>query len=546
MIFIISTCTNLNYRTKILSFVCTLGVQLLAAQSPVTWSAPTKVDKSTELDEIAFADKDGAVLWRYDLSGLGVLRMTSLEAYNMSLERVVQTELPSEYQGNQVAGIRVVRLGKVPYLLMAGKMDENLSLMAWALDRNTLHPIGIPIRLFSLDLTYSKQTLRNIRHIYTADHRVREKMGEVQNFNGNYLQCAFNEDSTEVAIAYINSDQVLQIHVFDQSWKSRWKNSLTFKEPRKHIRYNEQAIVYHKGMVSMSYALIMTKEQRKEKGEVAQGANVDLSYVYHALSMRDEGKTVQDIVIDFGLDTLINSLQVLPQSDGTVRCIGTFTLKNKGPASNPANPLNRDMPPIAGLFQIRLSSEGVVIEGPHKALLIPLLLQNKASFSKISKIDYEQNEELLGFRPDRTISYENGSAIVIYQSVIILNELRKGGDRSYNDLVVVRFAPDGHPVWANVIPKRQATSQWHFLACGSYGLVQDKELLHFIYMDDASPDGKLQLSTLNAQGKVIATRQLIEPRSDIPPMPRLGIASGTNFLVPAERDNQFKLGWIKL
>lgn len=521
-------------------------VQVMAAQSPVTWGTSTKVDKSTQLDEIAFADPDGVVLWRCDIAGTGAIRITSLEAYDLQLRCIAQTVPPAEYQGNLVAGIRIVRLGKVPYLLMIGKKDDKVSLMAWALDRTTLHPVGEPIWLFNLDLIYSKQSLRFVRNIYTIDHHARETTGDNANISDIYLQYAFNADSTGVAIAYINSSQTLQMHVFDQSWKPRWENSFVLEEYLKHIRYNEQALRYQNGVVSMTYALTTTKEQRKQKGKVASGSNLYFSYLFHALLVNDAGKRIRDIVIDLGYDTLVNSLQVLPQPDGSFRCVGTYTLKNKGVASSPGNPLTQDMPPIAGVFQTRLSKDGSVIGKPGKAPLLPMLLKNAASYEKLSKIDYQRKEELLGFRPDRTVSYPDGSVVVIYQSVIVLYEMRKGGDRSYHDLVVVRFAPDGLPVWANVIPKRQATSQWQYLNYGSYGLVQDGELLHFIYMNNAASDATLQLSTLNAQGNVIAARQLARPTPDTPSMPQLGIAVGANFLVPAEHDEHFKLGWIKL
>ncbi len=519
---------------------------LLTAQTPILWGDFTEVEKSTYLDDIALVDQQGFVLWRYQYKeNYNTLKVISFEAYGIDNNRVIQVTPPQKHGDNYISFFRLFLLnGKLYGLFDEGVMGGYVSLFAWQLDRNSLSPVGEPIKLLDTGEEFKEIGL-GLTSLST-------------------LECAFNSDTTEMAISFrVDERKSLVVAVFNKDLVLQWEKTLTpgdkfntlgystnrlifqtrfaFGEYMQRFGFMNRCLSYQNGMVSMIYNFDINKAERKLQGKVASDKN---PASFHALTISNMGKTVHDLWINLGAGKLVNSLQTVPQVDGSLRCIGTYTLKNK--LMTEASDFTQIIP-IAGLFQVKISAAGMIESEPVITELLPLILKRKAVIAQLSKINYEWGEELYGFEPRDIKIMPDGELVALFESRLIIGKMRHDGENSCNDILAVHLNKDGHATWANVIAKQQTSVKWQDMAHSSFGLLQDGKLLHFIYLDEVDRDGELYISTLNENGEVMERKKILSPQSEAVVIPRSLVQVGAKtFILPAGSNKKFRFGLAKL
>lgn len=540
-----------------LLFFCTNFSIYLSAQSSITWGKPVEVSKKSGLESLAFSDKEGTVLWRYEVSTFGNLHISTIEAYGPDGKPVAQVAPPEEYNGERIIGIRVFGLAGKTYLLFAGKS----AIQAWQLDRKTLAPQGSPINLFNLPWEYDKRDMN---------------LFLLHEFDG-----AFNHDTTEMVLTFrrvmrLNKQDTthLTVYVFGPTLSPLWEKEILLEGDVNLTGFLNHFVTYEKGVVAIASKKALSKEEWKK---MPKGVLHFSLYHYQVILFKDKGKTVQYVPVSLEDEAYINSMDLQWQPDGSLLCMGSYTLRNESMASQiafadrgdkrpglsievntatkRARPLRVqskeewafEAVPVAGMYCARISPEGQLVARPTYSPLLPLISKNKARYEKKSQIDYEDDKELHGFEPVCTSRYTDGTAVILFECKMPMKKLYTNKDRFCCDILAVAFDSEGKAAWGNVIPKYQRDDNWVYPENVSFGLMHAGQLLHFIYLDDARSDASLYRVTLNSKGELSEPDKLAGPNSIALPMPRYGIQTGPDrFVLPAGQSDKFRIGVLKL
>lgn len=539
-----------------LLFFCSNFSVYLSAQSSITWGKPVEVSKKSGLEALALTDKEGTVLWRYEASVIGNLHISTIEAYDPDGKPIAQVAPPEEYNGERIAGFRVISLAGKTYLLFAGKS----AIQAWQLDRKTLTPQGAPINLFNLPWEYEKRDMN---------------LFLLHEFDG-----AFNNDTTEMILTFrwvkrVNKQDTTQltVYAFGPTLSPLWEKEILLAGDVKLTGFFNHFVTFEKGVVAIASKKALSKEEWKK---MPKGVLHFSLYHYEVVLLKDNGKTVQYVPVSLEDGAYINSMDLLWQPDGTLLCMGSYTRRNESMASQIASterdsrqsgltievitatkrarPLRvyskaewaYEAVPVAGMYCAKISQQGVLFARPVYTPLLPLILKNKAQYEKKSQIDYEDDEELHGFEPVCTSRYADGTAVVLFECKMPMKKINSNKDRFCCDILAVAFDSEGKAAWGNVIPKYQRDDNWVYPENVSFGIMRVGQLLHFIYLDDARYDASLYRITLNSKGELSASEELAGPNAVALPMPRYGIQTGPKtFVLPAGKFDKFRMGVLK-
>lgn len=518
-----STTSYMQKQIFSTAFLFLLLSVLLHAQPAPVWSVQNEeIKKPVIFGGFVCHDDQGTVTWHINEKKWSIVRSVgTITVYDTNLKVIAQAVPPEEYNGADVQFLNVFKLGANIYGLFLGNSGNKLSLMAWQIDRATALTMGQPIVLWDVKPKFSKKELN--RYL-------------------QWCQCAFNDDKSEMAIVFPENDDNgnKQICYFDSSLKLIWQKKIESERLLFSSPYDSHRIIIKDGNLAMMYSAILNDEEEKITG------NKGIAYKsFHALLIANKGATVKDVMMNPGAGMFPISLEILPQSDGSWRCLGAYTKRNK---SLEFLPNDSRMRPFIGSYDIRLSSEGSIIGAPVTNDFVTTLLQDRKAIEKESKVEYNRSE-LWAFKPVNTVPLPNGEAALIFESFHFSTSPRSPYVTTWKmaDLVILRLTQKGEFRWVKVMPKDQSTKVVTDLNYGGFGLITEGETMHFIYLDDFGSAVDCHWDSIDATGKMTKNKSWLAGKNSHGIMPRMGIQVGEKqFIVPAAKDEIFQVGLIKL
>jgi hypothetical protein len=111
----------------------------------------------------------------------------------------------------------------------------------------------------------------------------------------------------------------------------------------------------------------------------------------------------------------------------------------------------------------------------------------------------------------------------------------------FNDIIAFSENPDGKMEWSSVMRKKQASEDDNG-TYSSFLIMNEKEKLRFIYLDDISASGTLNEYVLSSMGKY--TREVLfnQEDKDIMLLPKLGKqVSPSEVVIPSYKNNALRL-----
>ncbi|HLP51961.1 MAG TPA: hypothetical protein VK154_13825 [Chitinophagales bacterium] len=165
------------------------------------------------------------------------------------------------------------------------------------------------------------------------------------------------------------------------------------------------------------------------------------------------------------------------------------------------------------------------------------------------------NQSLYTFNIRRSMLRNDGGALIVAESFIKdsreqvvpigiqpgYNSYRTSEIFQFNDIIAFSITPDGRMEWSSVMRKKQASEDDNG-TYSSFLLMNEKEKLRFIYLDDISASGVLNEYVLGSMGRYDRTTLLNQEEKDIMLMPKLGKQISPNEVVlPSYKGNALRL-----
>ena len=111
----------------------------------------------------------------------------------------------------------------------------------------------------------------------------------------------------------------------------------------------------------------------------------------------------------------------------------------------------------------------------------------------------------------------------------------------FNDIIAFSFNANGMVEWNSVMRKKQASEDDNG-AFSSFLLMNEKEKLRFMYLDDVSTAGALNQYVLTSTGKNDRSVVLNQEEKDIMLLPKMGKQIAPNeVVIPSYKNNAFRI-----
>jgi hypothetical protein len=112
---------------------------------------------------------------------------------------------------------------------------------------------------------------------------------------------------------------------------------------------------------------------------------------------------------------------------------------------------------------------------------------------------------------------------------------------AYNDIIAFSFKPDGTIDWQTILRKKQLTEDDNGYN-SSFTFVNEKDKVHFLYLDEISSSGSLNEYKLNSTGTSERSVLFGQEDKDVSVIPRLGKQVAPNEVVmPSVKNGDFRL-----
>ena len=165
------------------------------------------------------------------------------------------------------------------------------------------------------------------------------------------------------------------------------------------------------------------------------------------------------------------------------------------------------------------------------------------------------NTNLFTFNIRKSILRNDGGALIIAESFIKdtreqpvpvgiqpgYNSYRSSEVFQFNDVVAFSINPNGEMEWNSIMRKKQASEDDNG-TYSSFLLMNEKEKLRFIYLDDISFSGTLNEYVLRSNGKYERDVLLNQEEKDIMLLPKMGKQiSPSEVILPSYKGNELRL-----
>jgi hypothetical protein len=165
------------------------------------------------------------------------------------------------------------------------------------------------------------------------------------------------------------------------------------------------------------------------------------------------------------------------------------------------------------------------------------------------------NQSLYTFNIRKSILRNDGGALIIAESFIKethdqampigiqpgFNGYRSSDVFQFNDIIAFSLNPDGKMEWSSVMRKKQ-TSEDDNGTYSSFLIMNEKEKVRFIYLDDIAGSGTLNEYVLSSAGQYERDALLNQEEKDVMLIPKMGKQISPNQLImPSFKSNAFRL-----
>jgi len=165
------------------------------------------------------------------------------------------------------------------------------------------------------------------------------------------------------------------------------------------------------------------------------------------------------------------------------------------------------------------------------------------------------NQSLYTFSIRKSILRNDGGSLIIAESFIKdsreqplpigvqpgYNNYRSTDIFQFNDIIAFSINPDGKMEWSSVMRKKQASEDDNG-TYSSFLLMNEKEKLRFLYLDDISSSGTLNQYVLTSKGKYERGVIFNQEDKDVMLLPKLGKQVSPNEAVlPSYKSNSLRL-----
>ena len=165
------------------------------------------------------------------------------------------------------------------------------------------------------------------------------------------------------------------------------------------------------------------------------------------------------------------------------------------------------------------------------------------------------NQSLFTFNVRKSVLRNDGGSLIIAESFIKDSREQtvpvgiQPGYQSYrttdvfqfNDIIAFSVNPDGKMEWSSVMRKKQASEDDNG-TYSSFLIMNEKEKLRFIYLDDISTTGTLNEYVLSSMGKYNREVLFNQEDKDIMLLPKLGKQVSPNeVVIPSYKSNALRL-----
>lgn len=175
--------------------------------------------------------------------------------------------------------------------------------------------------------------------------------------------------------------------------------------------------------------------------------------------------------------------------------------------------------------------------------------------SELTGRENPTNLSLFTFNVRKAILRNDGGALIIAESFIKdtreqpvpigiqpgYNSYRTTEVLQFNDIIAFSVNPAGGLEWNSVMRKKQASEDDNG-AYSSFLIMNEKEKLRFLYLDDISPSGSLTQYVLSSAGKYDRNIVLNQEERDAMLLPKMGRQiSPSEVVIPSYKGNELKL-----
>ncbi len=165
------------------------------------------------------------------------------------------------------------------------------------------------------------------------------------------------------------------------------------------------------------------------------------------------------------------------------------------------------------------------------------------------------NQNLFTFNIRKSMLRNDGGALIIAESFIKdsreipvpvgiqpgYNNYRTSDIFQFNDIIAFSINPEGKMEWSSVMRKKQASEDDNG-TYSSFLIMNEKEKLRFIYLDDISTSGTLNAYVLSSAGKYTRDILFNQEDKDIMLLPKMGKQVSPNEVVlPSYKNNALRL-----
>lgn len=165
------------------------------------------------------------------------------------------------------------------------------------------------------------------------------------------------------------------------------------------------------------------------------------------------------------------------------------------------------------------------------------------------------NPSLYTFNIRKSVLRNDGGALIIAESFIkdtrdqtvplgvqpSFNSYRTSEVFQFNDIIAFSINPAGTMEWSSIMRKKQASEDDNG-TYSSFLIMNEKEKLRFIYLDDISSGATLNQYVLNSDGKYERKVLLNQEERDVMLLPKMGKQISPNEVVlPSYKGNELKL-----
>jgi hypothetical protein len=540
-----------------------LGQVSARAQAAISWSDTVSVHEWSDLTAIIHQDANGFVLYRFK-------NWSRKEREHALVYAVERYDAAMRLKAKYLVPMRKTK-----------RLDEPRV-------RDIVYFGGSPVLIYEQfnikSRIYSFYTQRlHAESLEPVGEKIFFWKGESNEFLDHVLSFVPNQDSSELLfVGFAKKYHKLLFGVIGADQQLKWSGvrktkdqllPLEYPNRKKGFQYalspnagveplglDDFRVVFKGGEIAILYKKYLSREQSREAG---RNSRFGYAKGHFILRVRDKGMDMQETWVNPGNDYTVQTMDIQPRPDGSLQCIGSWSwhadqepVISTSKAASPQLQYRVDYSGhLGGVFRLNFGPEGQltdIVVSP----VPPLLQKHTAYLDKHSVHQYNREGKSAKDSDYRRVEaadvvyFPDGGTALFYEvRSTQMSGLLFNSEDIWSDIIIVRMAPDGKAVWANVVPKLQELMdrKKERTLHASFCVLREEERLHLFYLESLKPEAALQWVSLDAQGSMHIHKPLDIGASGVSPIPGAAIQIGPKtLLLPAELETTARIGLLKL